>query len=313
MYASTLKETCQERSVETTEGRLGRFFAPVLEDLAKLDEAGAKRLYEQLRERPTARGTPISVQDHRHCLSRAKALGRYLKGERLWTCNPLKRVKAIGKPKRGEESKPQHNHDERDQLILAALDLGERGDAGAAAVLCGQLGGLRASTIANRQRRHFDKRGTVLWATAKGKTVPLSLVGRDEQAEAILSRFRKVLALQAKDKLPEAPLIGTGHDRWWVRRQTHRICDLAKVSRVTAHALRGSHISGAYEEGESPAAVARSVGHSHESTGQRHYATAAAQAQGGMARALNSITLGCDSQPRIHNPFTTQGDQDRAE
>jgi integrase len=126
------------------------------------------------------------------------------------------------------------------------------------------------------------------------------------EEEAILSRFRAVLARQAIGKSPTDPLIGTGHDRWWIRRQVGRLCQLAKVPVVCAHALRGTHVSAAYEEGESPAMVARSVGHAGTAVGQRHYATQEAQAAGRQKRALTALQ-GEVTGKSFDFPMTSQG------
>ncbi len=170
----------------------------------------------------------------------------------------------------------------------AGASLGERGDAGAAATLCASLLSMRPASIANRSRKHLDDGGRVLKVTAKGKTVELSLVGETEIAERTMRRMRAVLAIQARGKLPDAPLIGTGHDRWWVRREVRRLCALAGVPVVPPKGLRGTHASVGRRLGISPALLAEGLAHS-EAVQERHYATASAVAAGHQARVMEMV------------------------
>lgn len=279
----------QEQSRAVVRDRLLRFFASVLDLPVALSEQDGLRLYRELRQRKGARGAPCSVQEHHHCLSRAKALARWLVKQKVLRENTLADVEAVGVPKAGEESKPQLNRDQLWQLWQTALPLGEQGDAGAAAAMCCSLLGLRASTVTNRQRQHLDAGGTILKSTAKGKTVELSLRGETPDQELVMARFRRVLAAQARGKTPLAPLIGTGHDRWWVYREVHRLCELAGVPKVPPHGLRGTHASVGRSLGISPALLAGALAHSQQ-VQERHYATAGAIAAGQQARVVGAIT-----------------------
>ena len=276
-------------SLAVVEQRLRRFFLAVLDRPAKLTRAEAVDLYKSLRTRKGARGVPCSVQEHHHCLSRARALTRWLVKEKLLREDALADLEAVGRPKAGEESKPQLNRDALWKLWMTALELGEQGDAGAAATLCCSLLGMRASAVANRQRQHLDARGTVLKTTGKGRTVELSLLGETEEQEQVMARFRAVLARQARGKTPLAPLIGSGHDRWWVRREVRRLCLAAGVPVVPPHGLRGTHASVGRQLGISPALLAGALAHS-EAVQERHYATPAAVAAGQQARVLGGLT-----------------------
>lgn len=290
MEAQKEEGRAQERSLAVVEGRLQRFFAPLLDAPAlELGEKQARDLYRQLRERKGARGTVCSVQDHHHCLSRARALGAWLVRRKMWRSNTaLVEVKPVGVPLAGEESKAQLSRDDLWKFWLAALRLGEGGDAGGAAASCCSILGMRATSVVDRERRHLDAQGTVLVVRAKRKTVSLSLVGKNEEQELVMARLRAVLALQARGKTPAAPLIGTGHDRWWVYRQVHRVCELAGVPPVPPHGLRGSHASAGQELGISPALLAGALAHSQE-VQARHYATPAAQAAGQIARVVGQL------------------------
>ncbi len=277
-----------EASRKVVKDRLRRFFRPVLEGAVQLTEDGGIALYRELRTRPGARGAPPSVQEQHHCLSRAKALVRWLVKQKKLRADVLADLEALGVPKAGEASKPQLNRDGLWRLWEVALREAGKGDAGAAAVLCCSLLGMRASTVANRTREHLDAHGTILKSTAKGQTVELSLMGETPDAEGIMAQLRHALALQARGKLPQAPLIGSGHDRWWVRREVQRLCTLAGVRVVPPHGLRGTHASVGRSLGISPGLLAGSLAHSQR-VQERHYATPEAVASGQVARVVGVL------------------------
>lgn len=288
------------RSAETAEGRLRRFWRDLDQPARATVDGGA--LYKDLRTRPRKQtGQPVSVQEHRLCLRIAKQMAAWMVEEKHWNANPVAKVKPIGTPRRGEESKAQLMRDELWTLVKKSLDLGEKGDAGAAATLCCAVLGLRASTVANRRRRHLDAHGTILQATAKKKTVDLSLVGQTPEQEQVMSRLRRVLALQARGKLPEAHLIGLGvskadgsvvpHDRWWVRREVNRLCELAGVPVVPPHGLRGTFQSVGRQLQIAPGLLAGALSHS-EAVAERHYATSASVAAGQQGAVLQVLVPG---------------------
>ena len=280
------RDKATPRARQVTEDRLKRFFLPVLGDtVGPLDGAA---IYKQLRERKGKRGTVPSVQEHHHCLSRSKALVRWLVRQRLLHADFLVDVEAVGRPKAGEESKPQLNRDGLRRLVSVGLDLAEQGDAGAVAGLCCSLLGMRASAVASRRVEHLDDGGRILKTEGKGRSVELSLVGETPEQEAVLVRLRAVLARQARGKRAEAPLIGTGHDRWWVRREVQRLCRAAEVRVVPPHGLRGTHASVGRALGISPAVLAGSLAHS-EAVQARHYATPGAIASGQVGRVANAV------------------------
>ena len=282
------RDKATQQAQLVTVQRLRRFFLPVLDESVGLTREIAVDLYRQLRTRPGARGVPCSVQEHHHCLSRAKALVRWMVAQKFLRADHLAEVEAVGRPKRGEESKAQLNRDGFRALVSTALDLADRGDAGAVATLCCGLLGMRASAVANRRREHLDDGGRILKTEGKGQSVELSLVGETEAQEATMGRLRLALQDQARGKQPGAPLIGTGHDRWWVRREVQRLCELAGVPVVPPHGLRGTHASLGRRLGISPALLAGSLAHS-EAVQARHYATPAAIAAGQIGKVTDLL------------------------
>jgi len=282
------RDKATPQAQQVTIDRLRRFFRPALDEAAQLDREGASSLYKQLRTRKGARGVPCSVQEHHHCLSRAKALVRWMVRERLLREDHLAQVEAVGRPKAGAESKAQLNRDGFRALVSKALDLADRGDAGAVATLCCSLLGMRASAVANRRREHLDDGGRILKTEGKGQSVELSLVGETQAQEATMGRLRLALQDQARGKPPGSPLIGTGHDRWWVRREVRRLCGLAGVPVVPPHGLRGTHASVGRALGISPALLAGALAHS-EQVQERHYATPAAIAAGQIGKVTDVL------------------------
>ncbi len=291
-YTKGLAETCAARSVEVVRGRLRRFFGAGGRDLARparLDEDGAQALYDALR--PT-----VSVQEHRHALSRAKALGAYLVSRKLWRENPLLPVRPVGKPKRGAESKPQLTRDEWRRLVRWCL--AQREDEGARATLILCMMGLRASELCGLTVRDLDDggrllhvRGTKTEAARRDLAVPYPTpelphvpdVRQLLQEQAIAARKRpqgEVVALSP-------PL--WGRDRWWVWREVTRCCQAAEVPVVPPHGLRGTWASLCRAVGAEPWALARSMGHSSPAVQDRHYVERSAAQAGQQGAAVAAL------------------------
>jgi integrase len=62
------------------------------------------------------------------------------------------------------------------------------------------------------------------------------------------------------------------HGRDWVIDQVHRVCDLAEVPRVTAHAMRGLLATLTAERGMAGYLIAATLGHEDERTTMHAYA-----------------------------------------
>lgn len=273
MFGEYLTERgCGARTIETAEARLHRFF-PESEAAARLTASEAERLYSDLRKRKGKHGKPYSVQEHRLALRVSKQFSRWMVKSRRWREDPLRDVEGIGKPKAGEESKKQLNTDEWTALLVKSVELGLAGDAGAAATMCVALFGTRATSTVNRKRRDLDDGGKALKIVAKGRTVVASLVGDTPEHETDMILVRAVFAIQARSKLPEAPLFGTGHDRWWLQDQVARLCGLAEVPVVSPQGLRATVESVGRHRAIAPALLAEGLSHSI-AVAERHYATA---------------------------------------
>jgi integrase len=76
------------------------------------------------------------------------------------------------------------------------------------------------------------------------------------------------------------------HGRDWVIDQVHRVCDLAVVPRVTAHAMRGLLATITAERGMAGHLIAATLGHEDELTTMHAYAAPGSAAAGDRRRGL---------------------------
>lgn len=76
------------------------------------------------------------------------------------------------------------------------------------------------------------------------------------------------------------------HGRGWVIDQVHRICDLAEVTRVTAHAMRGLLATLTAERGLAGHLIAATLGHEDERTTMHAYAAPGSAKAGALRRGL---------------------------
>jgi integrase len=61
-------------------------------------------------------------------------------------------------------------------------------------------------------------------------------------------------------------MVTRSHGRGWVIDHVHRVCDLAEVPRVTAHAMRGLLATITAERGMAGHLIAATLGHEDERT-----------------------------------------------
>lgn len=248
-------------SVAATEVGLMRFFAKDLNrPLSALTPAHAASLYGELRHATTAQGTPLAVASHRTYLASARGLLVFCVEQHWLRQNPMIDVKPVGRVRRG---KLQLRMDEARILVSKCIERAQLGDDGAMAVLLGLLLGLRADEIATRAVRDIDDDGRVLWvAELADGWRPKTACGR--RAVGIPEPLRPLLVARCQNKSPEAWLFsrhnGSRYSRDWTRSATRRLCKLAGVPLVCAHALRGQHATIAIQEGVSPHIVAAALG-----------------------------------------------------
>lgn len=281
----------KDSTVTTEVDRVRSFFDRPGEEapLPRLTPAGAERLYRGFCARDTQYARPPSDAQQQNALKAARRFGAFCVKRKLWKDNPLTAVEMIGRPKAGEESKPQLRIDEARVWLAAAVRLFEGGDAAAlAAALCLLLG-CRASEIAKRQVRDAEDGGRYLM-------IPCSKSPSGRRRCEVPALLAAQLGRQAAGRFGMAPLFEEPEEapprpisRFTVRRAARRVSRAAGVLEVCAHALRGTHASLAVSAGQSAAVVAASLGQAGPAVLERHYATAEAQATGRQGRVIGLI------------------------
>lgn len=174
----------------------------------------------------------------------------------------------------------------------AALELAGGGDQGAIAALVALLLGLRAGEIVSRRAGDLDEDaapGDLLW-------IPCAKTAAGRRTIEVPAELRPLLVACAKGKAPDRHLFErhrkhelAAHKprgRDWVIDQVHPICDLAEVSRVTAHAMRGLLATLTAERGMAGHLIASTLGHENERVTMKNYAAPGSAAAGDRHRGL---------------------------
>lgn len=255
--------------------------------LAQLTASRCAGLYERLRTEKSQRTSkPLSVDSHRGYLSTAKAFLSFCVEAGFLKAHPLGAVKGVGRRRKG---KAQHRVDEARRFYAVALERATMGDSGSAAALVGLLMGFRPGETISRTARDLDDGGRILWVddteTFEKKTES------SRRAVQVPTALRPILRELARDKVGNALLFttrdGKPHSGCWVNRHVARLCELAGVPRVCAHALRGMQATTALHAGATPELVASVLGHESPDMTLRHYAArGSAQASEQIARVL---------------------------
>jgi integrase len=149
-------------------------------------------------------------------------------------------------------------------------------DDGAVAVLLGMLMGLRAGEIVSRTARDVDDEGRILWVDDNDAIAFTTKTKASKRPVPVWEEVQPHLLARVKDKLPGALLFqaesGGPHWRDWVRKQTKRLCNEAKVPVVCAHSLRGFAATLNLLSGVPLSKVAAALGHESSSTTLQSYA-----------------------------------------
>jgi integrase len=277
------------------------FHEPIL--LALLSPKRCQALYDDFRARPLPRTKkPPSVDTHRSALAQARTFldwcisQGFMKGE-----NPLANVEGIGKRRpRGKSlgrSGAELRVRETRAWYLKALELANNEDEGAVAALVALLLGMRASEIVTRKVADLDDdeaEGDLLW-------IPCSKTPAGRRTLEVPEVLRPLLVACAEGKAADRYLfecereqdpIGKPHVRDWVRDQVHRVCDLAKVPKVTAHAMRGQLATLTKERGLAGHLVAATLGHEDVRMHETAYARPGSTQTGVNRRGLQVLNGG---------------------
>ena len=215
---------------------------------------------------------------HHNALKQAKAWGAWAVKQGQAKVNPWAGIQPIGRKAHG---KKQLRLDDTAKLFDYCVSVAEVSDD-ACAVLIGLVLGLRASEIVGLTKTDLDAAGTLVWIS-KSKT----------QAGVRPVRLPEVLQVPLKIRSDRSKK-ETGwrllpYSRWWVRAATHRVCRLARVPKITAHALRGGGATEALEAGESPEVVAKWLGQKGTDTLRRSYAQGGAGESAKAARRAEQL------------------------
>lgn len=236
----------------------------------------------------------VSVDTHRNALAAAKTFGAWCVKQKWIPKNPVENVEPIGQRNRG---KKQLRIDEARRFVEVAIKKANAGDDAAVGVLTALLLGLRASEVTDRVVRDLDDDGRLLWIEF-GKTK------RARRTLEVPLVLRPYLLALAEGRGPEEQLItrkllrtGKKADRYWLMRETRRLCTEAKTPRVCVHSLRGLHATLATEAGATSHAVAGALGHSTPAVTQAHYVDGTTKRRANSRRVVNALAPG-PGQPR---------------
>ncbi len=195
--------------------------------------------------------------------------------------NPFAAVKPTGTKRKG---KPKLRVNAT-RTFLATLLTDDSIEA--TAVLTTIMLGLRASAVVNRTVDDLDDNGWLLWV-------------RDNKTEAgnleieVPALLRDRLLVLAKGKKAGDRLFGNV-SRHWLHYHTVRLCDVAKVSRVTPHGLRGSGASSAVRLGGTIENVARALGHADDGDTLKAHYLAGGALESARARQVEALLRGNDT------------------
>lgn len=262
-------------SLKGTEASIKRFF-PDDRQLWSITALQCEKRYAELTER-------YSVDTHRNTLAETKTFMRWCVKQRWIPKSPVEHIEGLGKRKKG---KPQLRIDEARAWKRVAIELAERGDDGAIAALTLLLLGMRCSEVVERVCRDVDDEGRILW-------IPCSKTEAGKRRLEIPEELQPFLLACTQGRRGDQPLFPpekkskTGF-RWrdWPRHQVERICELAGVPEVCAHAMRGLHATLATDAGVTGRIVAASLGQDDVRTTHTAYATSESVGQARQNRAL---------------------------
>ena len=288
----------KQQSIDVTEWAVNQFF-PTSVPLNLLSAKKCESLYLDLRTRPGKRSKePLKADTHRNVLAQTKSFLVWCV-ERGWLReNPCEGIKGIGKRRPRGKSLGKGGHTLRVKEARAwynkAVDLADGGDEGATAALVALLLGMRASEIVSRRVSDLDEDsapGDLLW-------IPCSKTPAGRRTLEVPDVLRPLLVACAEGKAGDACLFeteeGKPHWRDWILHNVHRICNLAKVPRVTAHAMRGLLATLTAERGMAGHMIAATLGHEDERTTMTAYAAPGAAAAGANRRGLVLLKGGLD-------------------
>lgn len=286
----------KEQSRYSTRKAIELFFPDAIQ-LRLLSAKRCNQLYDELRERPLERTKkPPSVDTHRNALAQVKSMLAWCVKRGWLRANPAEETEGIGKRRPRGKSLGKAGNELRVKQARAwyvkALELADGGDEGAVAALLALVLGMRASEIVSRRVGDLDEDaapGDLLW-------IACSKTPAGRRTLEVPEAIRLPLVACAEGKAAESHLFeaeeGGPHWRDWIRAQVRRICGLAEVPEVTAHAMRGLTATIAGDRGTAGHAITATLGHDDERTTRRSYAAPGSFEAGERRRGLRVLEGG---------------------
>jgi len=221
------------------------------------------------------RASTLAVDSHRAELAEVKRFYRWCIKKGLLRVSPAEKIEPLeGQSRnRGKKKLRQREAAQFSRKAVEIYRLGERAYEGALGSLLALFLGLRSWEICTLRVRDVDEgmAGVVLWVgEEEGKTV-----NADRQLE-VPGELAELLLKQAEGKPSTGWLFPSWSDsghrgRTWLRKAVARICEDAKVPKVSPHGLRGTHATLAREAGATGHLVAQQLGHGSVRVTEDHY------------------------------------------
>jgi integrase len=235
------------------------------------------------------RSQQVATDTHRNELAEVKTFWRWLIKIGRVRKSPAEDVEPVGRRRKG---KKQLRVGEAQSFFKAADKLAAKGDEGAMAALAVILLGLRSGEIRKCRVRDIDITAdrVLLWVT-EGKTAAA------ERFMELPYPLDEYLVEQAGDRHPEAWLFPAQHRSGhrgasWLRRNVRKLCDLARVPRVSVHGLRGTWATLTTDAGVAGHVVSREIGHTNQATTKGHYIASGATQRATSRRMLRVVQGG---------------------
>ena len=290
-----------QASIVQTRFKLGLMFPDDELMVEALTPDKCLALYTDLRTRPAPRTSrPYHAATHRMSLIEAKTFLRWCVAQKFLATNPMDAVKGRG---RINKRKHQLRIDEARKWLVVAHQQARLGQQGAVAAMMTMLMGLRASEITHRLVMDVDDNATRLHVTtvedANGEVVWRTKTDGSDAIADIPPELQGYLRQCSVGREPRHGLWTrwgrpVQHARQWPLRWVNTICQLAGVTRVTAHDMRRLYGTISYMGGakEAEQRAQQGLRHGQWATSDGHYVDATAQAQLGQAAALKILKGG---------------------
>lgn len=219
----------------------------------------------------------MSADSHRGCLMHTRTFMKWCVRKGWIDADPFAAVEVQGRKRRGKQ---KLTRDEARLWMQTAMEWTGRGEWRALMASMTLMFGLRASEVLGLRVRDVDDNASLLRVEGTKSAAARRMLKIPDEMRDVL---RLHVAVRVAEGGREARLFGE-HDRRFVNAWVQEVCKAAGVRVVTAHGMRGTHAELATEEGVSPEALVRAMGHETFAVTAGHYVTGQAQAVAGQRR-----------------------------